>query len=61
MELINNMTDFLFEKFPDCKILWGISPLVNDMSKEKNEIAKQRIFPKYIMHFPIIENFIALI
>lgn len=46
MKLINNMTDFLFERFPDCKILWGISPLVNDMSEELNDISKQRIFPK---------------
>jgi hypothetical protein len=46
MELINKMTDFLFERFPDCKVLWGISPFVNDMSNEKSEISKQRIFPK---------------
>ena len=46
MKLINEMTDFLFEIFPDCKVLWGVSPFVNDMSNEKNEISKQRIFPK---------------
>jgi hypothetical protein len=46
MQLINEMTDFLFEIFPDCKVLWGVSPFVNDMSNEKNEISKQRIFPK---------------
>ena len=41
MQLINEMTDFLFETFPDCKVLWGVSPFVNDMSNEKNEISKQ--------------------
>jgi len=46
MELINSMTDFLFCRFPDCEVLWGVSPLVNDMSSEKSEIGKQRIFPK---------------
>jgi hypothetical protein len=40
------MTDFLFEKFPDCKVLWGISPLVHDMSKNESKVTKQRVFPK---------------
>lgn len=46
MQLINDMTDFLFEIFPDCQVLWGVSPLVNDMSCEKSDVSKQRIFPK---------------
>ena len=46
MKLVNDMTDFLFDRFPDCKVLWGVSPLVNDMSNEKSDISKQRIFPK---------------
>lgn len=46
MELINSMTDILFDKFSDCKIVWGISPIVHDMSSEECEIARQRIFPK---------------
>lgn len=46
MQLVNDMTDFLFDRFPDCKVLWGVSPLVNDMSYEKSYISKQRIFPK---------------
>jgi hypothetical protein len=48
MELINKMTDFLFKKFPKCVVLWGVSPLVHDMSQEVNEITKQRIFPKIL-------------
>jgi hypothetical protein len=48
MELINEMTDFLFKKFPNCVVLWGVSPLVHDMSQEFNEITKQRIFPKIL-------------
>lgn len=46
MQLINDMTDFLFSKFPNCQVLWGISPLVSNMSYEKSNISKQRIFPK---------------
>ena len=48
MELINEMTDFLFKKFPKCVVLWGVSPLVHDMSQELNNITKQRIFPKIL-------------
>lgn len=46
MDLIHNMTNFLFEMFPDCQVVWGVSPLVHDMSKENSEKTKQRIFPK---------------
>lgn len=46
MSLINNMTAFLLKEFPDCQVLWGISPLVHDMSGEESNITKQRVFPK---------------
>ena len=46
MNLIHRMTDFLFKSFPDCKVMWGISPLVHDLSQENSEKTKQRIFPK---------------
>lgn len=48
MNLVNNMTDFLFRRFPYCDVIWGVSPLVNDMSKEENNIERQRIFPKIL-------------
>jgi hypothetical protein len=48
MDLINNMTNFLVDRFPNCVVLWGVSPLVHDMSEEKNEVTKQRIFPKIL-------------
>jgi hypothetical protein len=48
MELINNMTNFLVDRFPGCIVLWGVSPLVHDMSGEKSDISKQRIFPKIL-------------
>ena len=48
MKLVNDMTEFLFDKFPECEVLWGISPLVNDMSAEKTNIGKQRIFPEIL-------------
>lgn len=48
MELINDMTNFLADRFPGCKVLWGVSPLVHNMSNEKSDISKQRIFPKIL-------------
>lgn len=48
MNLINDMTNFLFDRFPTCVVLWGVSPLVHDMSEEKNEVTRQRIFPKIL-------------
>lgn len=57
MKLINDMTDFFFEKFPDCVVLWGVSPLLHDMSGEKNEIEKQRIFPKILNAYSDYKNF----
>ena len=48
MDLINDMTNFLVDRFPNCVVLWGVSPLVHDMSEEKNEVTKQRIFPKIL-------------
>jgi hypothetical protein len=41
VKLIHRMTDHLFEKFPSCKVLHGISPLVHDTGDE-------RIFPKIL-------------
>jgi len=46
MQLINEMTDFLFEIFPDCKVLWGVSPFVNDMSNEKMKYQNKEYFQK---------------
>ena len=40
MKLHNQMTDYLFEKFSGCKIIWAISPLVRSNQKEE-----QRVFP----------------
>ncbi len=48
MSLINDMTDFLFEIIPDCEVIWGVSPLVHNMSNENCEIKKQRVFPKIL-------------
>jgi hypothetical protein len=49
MTLIQKMTDFLFDKFGDRTIVvWGLSPLVNDMSDESCHISRQRIFPQIL-------------
>lgn len=41
IELHNQMTDYLFDKFPGCQVIWAISPLVHSFEKER-----QRVFPK---------------
>jgi hypothetical protein len=45
MNLINEMTEFLFSSFANCEVLWGVSPLVNDMSNFTGK-SKERIFPE---------------
>lgn len=47
MDTVNQMTNLLFEKFPSCKVLWGISPLVHDMTKYRGK-ATERIFPEIL-------------
>lgn len=41
MELHNQMTDWLFDKFSECKIIWAVSPIVDSGQKEYG-----RVFPK---------------
>lgn len=48
MSHVEKMTNFLFKNFPNCEIIWAISPLVHDMSLESNSVSKQRIFPKIL-------------
>lgn len=57
MNLINEMTNHFFYKFPNCVVLWGVSPLLHDMSEEKNEIDQQRIFPKILNAYSDYRNF----
>ena len=50
MELHNQMTDFLFEKFPDCEVMWGVSPIVhNDCG--------QRVYPKIFNAYSDAKNY----
>ncbi len=44
MDDTNLMTDFILEKFPLAQVLWGVSPLVHDMSGETGK-ARERVFP----------------
>ncbi len=48
MNLVYEMTEYLKNRFSDCDVIWGISPLVHDMSNEPIEKNKQRIFPKIL-------------
>lgn len=41
MVLHHQMTDYLFERFPGCEIIWAISPIVHATQKESG-----RVFPK---------------
>lgn len=57
INLINKMTDFLFEKFPNCIVLYGVSPLVHDMSQSKTEVESQRVFPRILNALSEYKNF----
>ena len=46
--LANKITDHILSKVPHAKIIYAISPLVHDMSLEKDRVTKQRIFPKIL-------------
>lgn len=45
MDNINKMSNFLIDKFPNCDVIWGVSPLVHNMDNYKGK-AKERIFPE---------------
>jgi hypothetical protein len=47
MGYTNLMTDYLLEKFPLSQVLWGVSPLVHDMSSETGK-ARERVFPSIL-------------
>ena len=57
MSLINDMTSFIFEKFPDSVVLHGVSPLVHDMKNETTHKEQQRIFPKILNAYSDYKNF----
>ena len=40
IELHNQMTDWLFEKFPHCEVIWAVSPLVSSGAEPG------RVFPR---------------
>ncbi len=47
MEKANSMAKILREEFPNCEILFCISPLVHDMS-DTSGVTAERIFPKIL-------------
>lgn len=42
--LIQSITSLMRVKFPDCRIIYGVSPLVHDMTSHK-DANKERVFP----------------
>lgn len=50
MNLVNDITDYLYEKFDDCEVIYGVSPMVhNDCG--------QRVFPKIFNALSDHKNF----
>lgn len=41
MELHNQMTDFLLKRFPQCEVIWAVSPITHSTMERF-----QRVFPK---------------
>lgn len=50
MDLIQRMTDWLFEKFPNCSVIYGVSPLVH-------RTGNQRVFPEILNAMSDHRNF----
>jgi hypothetical protein len=47
MKLIEDMSEFIFDNINNVSVVWGVSPLMHDMSYE-NQRDKQRTFPKIL-------------
>ena len=47
-DLANDITDQILKKYPRSEIIYAVSPMVHDMSSEKDGVSKQRIFPKIL-------------
>lgn len=45
MDTVNLMTDYILQNVPDSQVLWGISPLVHNMSNETGSKV-ERVYPK---------------
>lgn len=56
MALINRMTDFLYDNFHDCKVIYGISPLVH-MMVSGDMVYNQRVFPEIFNALSDYKNF----
>ena len=47
MELIHQMTQLIYNTFPDAEVIYAISPMVHDMKGAEGKDA-QRIFPQIL-------------
>lgn len=56
LKLIQRMTDYLYESFPFCQVIYGVSPLVHRM--ETGDYTRdQRIFPEVLNAMSDYRNF----
>jgi hypothetical protein len=56
LELIQQMTDYLYDTFPGCEVMYGVSPLVHRMSTG-DKVKDQRIFPEILNALSDYRNF----
>lgn len=45
MHTVNLMTNYILQNVPDSEVIWGISPLVHNMTDENGK-NKERVYPK---------------
>jgi len=45
MDTVNLMTDYILQNVPDSQVIWGVSPLVHNMSNETGSKV-ERVYPK---------------
>jgi hypothetical protein len=55
MLLIQRMTDYLFDELPQCKVIYGVSPLVHQCGTDP--VKKQRVFPEIYNALSDYRNF----
>lgn len=63
MNETNKIAELIFSLYPDARVLFGVSPLVHDMTTNLGannvniSIEKQRVFPKILRAFSDYRNF----
>lgn len=56
MDMVQRMTDYLFDAFRGCRVIYGVSPLVHEMDTG-DKVKDQRVFPEVLNAMSDYRNF----